>query len=95
MIPAQCPALKENDRSGHFAGMTTGAAINDTAWMRTACPSITSDECRRRAEEAQTLAAQTLDDWERELFQGITTQWVALAVHKKGMEEECSSRPEQ
>ena len=57
------------------------------AQMRTACPSITSDECRRRAEEAQTLAAQTKDDWERELFQRITTQWVALAVHKKGMEE--------
>ena len=33
----------------------------------------TSEECRRRAEEALTLAAQTRDDWERELFQRITT----------------------
>ena len=47
-------------------------------------PFITSDECRRRAEEAQTLAAQTQDDWERELFQRIITQWVALAIHKEG-----------
>jgi hypothetical protein len=50
-------------------------------------PSITSDECRRRAEEAQTLAAQTQDDWERELFQRITTQWQVLAIHKKSKEE--------
>ena len=50
-------------------------------------PSMTSDECRRRAEEAQTLAAQTQDDWERELFQRIITQWHVLALHKKGKEE--------
>ena len=50
-------------------------------------PSITSDECRSRAEEAQTLAAQTQDDWERELFQRIATQWQCLVVHKKGKEE--------
>jgi hypothetical protein len=50
-------------------------------------PSMASDECRQWAEEAQTLAAQTQDDWERELFQRIATQWVALAVHKKGKEE--------
>jgi hypothetical protein len=49
---------------------------------------MASDECRRRAEEAETLAAQTQDDWERELFQRITTQWVALAVHKKGKEKQ-------
>jgi hypothetical protein len=49
-------------------------------------PSMTSDECRRRAEEAQTLAAQTQDDWERELFQRIATQWQVLAIHKKGKE---------
>ena len=53
---------------------------------------ITSEECRRRAEEAQTLAAQTQDDWERELFQRITTQWHVLAVHKKGKEENAASR---
>ena len=47
-------------------------------------PSLTSDP---RAEEAQTLAAQTQDDWERELFERITIQWQALAVHKKGKEE--------
>jgi phosphodiesterase/alkaline phosphatase D-like protein len=58
-------------------------------------PSMTSDECRRRAEEAQTLAAQTQHDWERELLQRITTQWVVLAVHKKGMEGERTSRTEQ
>jgi hypothetical protein len=55
-------------------------------------PSLTSEECRRRAEEAQTLAAQTQDDWERELFQRITTQWHVLAVHKKGKEENAASR---
>ena len=49
-------------------------------------PSMASDECRQWAEEAQTLAAQTQDDWERELFQRIATQWVALAVHEEGME---------
>jgi hypothetical protein len=49
-------------------------------------PSVASDECRHWAEEAQTLAAQTQDDWERELFQRIATQWVALAVHEKGKE---------
>jgi hypothetical protein len=49
-------------------------------------PSMTSDECRRRAEEAQTLAAQTQDDWERELFHRITTQWHVLAIHKRGKE---------
>jgi hypothetical protein len=43
----------------------------------------TSEECRRRAEEALALAAQTRDDWERELFQRITTQWQCLAVHKR------------
>jgi hypothetical protein len=48
-------------------------------------PSMTSDECRRRAEEAQTLAAQTLDDWEKELLHRIITQW--QAIHKKGKEE--------
>ena len=50
-------------------------------------PSLTSDECRRRAEEAQTLAAQTQDDWERELFQRIITQWHVSALHEKGKEE--------
>jgi hypothetical protein len=35
--------------------------------------SLTSSECGRRAEEAQTLADQTDDDWEREIFQRITT----------------------
>ena len=50
-------------------------------------PSMTSDECRRRAEEAQTLAAQTQDDWERELVQRITLQWHVLAIHKQGKEE--------
>jgi hypothetical protein len=49
---------------------------------------MTSDECRQRAEEAQTLAAQTQDDWERELFQRIATQWHVLAIHKKGKEEQ-------
>jgi hypothetical protein len=49
-------------------------------------PSMASDECRHRAEEALTLAAQTQDDWERELFQRIATQWVVLAVHKEGKE---------
>jgi hypothetical protein len=53
---------------------------------------MASDECRHRAEEAQTLAAQTHDDWERELFQRIATQWVVLAVHKKGMEEKRQQR---
>ena len=48
--------------------------------------SMASEECRHRAEEALTLAAQTQDDWERELFQRIATQWVALAVHEEGME---------
>jgi hypothetical protein len=33
------------------------------------------------------LAAQTKDDWERELLQRITTQWLVLAIHKKGKEE--------
>jgi hypothetical protein len=51
-------------------------------------PSMASDECRRRAEEAQTLAAQTQDDWERELFQRIATQWQCWVVHKKGKENE-------
>ena len=55
-------------------------------------PSMTSDECRRRAEGAQTLAAQTQDDWGRELFQRITTQWHVLALHKKGKEEEHQDR---
>ena len=50
-------------------------------------PPMTSDECRHRAQEALTLAAQTQDDWERELFQRIATQWVVLAVHKEGKEE--------
>jgi hypothetical protein len=50
-------------------------------------PPMASDECRHRAEEALTLAAQTQDDWERELFQHIATQWVVLAVHKEGKEE--------
>jgi hypothetical protein len=45
--------------------------------------SITSRECRRRADEAQTLAAQTQDDWERELLQRITTQWDLLAAIRK------------
>ena len=40
--------------------------------------------CRHRAEEALTLAAQTQDDWERELFQRIADQWAVLAVHKEG-----------
>jgi hypothetical protein len=56
-------------------------------------PSMTSDECRRRAEEAQTLAAQIQDDWERELFQRITLQWHTLAVYKKGKEETLVARP--
>ena len=51
-------------------------------------PCIASDECRHRAEEAQTLAAQTQDDWERELFHRIATQWRCLVVHKKGKENE-------
>jgi hypothetical protein len=46
--------------------------------------------CRHRAEEALTLAAQTQDDWERELFQRIATQWQCLVVHKKGKEENTS-----
>ena len=50
-------------------------------------PSMASDECRHRAEEALTLAAQTQDDWEWELFQRIATQWVVLAVHEEGKEE--------
>ena len=56
---------------------------------------VTSEECRRRAEEAQTLAAQTQDDWERELFKRITTQWHVLAVRKKDIEKPLStpSRP--
>ena len=49
-------------------------------------PCMASDECRHRAEEALALAAQTHDDWERELFQRIATQWVVLAVHEEGME---------
>ena len=56
------------------------------------CPSMASDECRHRAEEAQTLAAQTHDDWERELFQRIATQWVVLAIHKKGTEDKRQQR---
>jgi hypothetical protein len=32
---------------------------------------------------------------ERELFQRIATQWVVLAVHKEGMEQGRTSRPEQ
>jgi hypothetical protein len=51
-------------------------------------PCVASDECRHRAEEALTLAAQTQDDWERELFQRIATQWRCLVVHKKGKENE-------
>ena len=50
-------------------------------------PSMAPDERRYRAEEALTLGAQTQDDWERELFQRIATQWVVLAVHKEGKEE--------
>ena len=38
------------------------------------CPSMTSDECRSRAEEAQTLAAQTQDEWERELFHASSVE---------------------
>ena len=45
--------------------------------------SITSRECRRRADEAQTLAAKTQDDWERELLQRITTQWDLLAAIRR------------
>jgi len=56
-------------------------------------PFVTSDECRRRAEEAQTLAAQTQDDWERELFQCITAQWHVLAVHRKSKEEKFKDCP--
>jgi hypothetical protein len=48
---------------------------------------MASDECRHRAEEAQTLAAQTHDDWERELFQRIATQWHVLGIHKRRKEE--------
>jgi hypothetical protein len=55
-------------------------------------PSMASDECRHRTEEAQTLAAQTQDDWERELFQRIATQWHVLAIHKKSMEEKRQQR---
>ena len=55
-------------------------------------PSMASDECRHRVEEAQTLAAQTHDDWEREVFQRIATQWQCLVVHKKGMEEKRQQR---
>jgi hypothetical protein len=58
-------------------------------------PSMPSDECRRQAEEALTLAAQTQDDFERELFQRIATQWQCLVVHKKGKEGERTSRTEQ
>jgi hypothetical protein len=53
---------------------------------------MASDECRHRVEEAQTLAAQTHDDWEREVFQRIATQWQCLVVHKKGMEEKRQQR---
>jgi len=44
---------------------------------------MTSEECRRRAEDALTLAAQAEDTWEREQFQRIITQWQCLAVHKR------------
>jgi hypothetical protein len=37
------------------------------AYMRV--PSMTSNECRRRTKEALTLAAQTQDEWEQELFE--------------------------
>ena len=53
-------------------------------------PSMAPDEFRHRAEEALTLAAQTQDDWERELFQRIATQWQCLVVHKKAKEENTS-----
>jgi hypothetical protein len=42
----------------------------------------TSDECKRRAEEAKALAAQTRDLWERETLLRIATQWQLLAGHK-------------
>jgi hypothetical protein len=44
---------------------------------------MSSEECRRRAEEALTLAAQAEDAWEREQFQRIISQWRSLAVHKR------------
>jgi hypothetical protein len=44
---------------------------------------MTSEECRRRAEEASTLAVQAEDTWEREKFLGIISQWQCLAVHKR------------
>ena len=70
-----------------------GELLRETVMLRRA--TVTSEECRRRAEEAQTLAAQTQDDWERELFKRITTQWHVLAVRKKDIEKPLStpSRP--
>jgi hypothetical protein len=44
---------------------------------------MTSEECRRHAEEALTLAAQAEDTWEREKLQGIITQWQCVAVYKR------------
>lgn len=43
---------------------------------------MNADECQRRAEEAEALAAQTQDLWERETFLRIATQWQLLAGHK-------------
>jgi CRISPR/Cas system-associated protein Cas5 (RAMP superfamily) len=39
-----------------------------------------SDECRRRAKKAQTLAAQTQDDWEKELLTASRGEVVRIAL---------------
>ena len=43
---------------------------------------LTAEECQRRADEAKTLAARTLDLWEREILLRIATQWELLAAHE-------------
>jgi hypothetical protein len=49
--------------------------------------SIASRECQRRADEAETLAVQTQDDWERELLLRVATQWELLAAIRRAKTE--------
>ena len=56
-------------------------------------PSLTSEECRRRAEEAQTLSGSNSKTMgTRTLPTHHHPIWHVLAVHKKGKEENAASR---
>ena len=62
--------------------------LRDTACVSTPVSDsgMTADECRRRAEEAKALAAQTQDLGEREALLRVATQWQLIAAHKAAKE---------